>query len=266
MPPPRRLGQHRSALTLVELLVVIGILAVLLAILLPVLSRAASRGRELRCKTQMRDLAMALFSYAAENDGVMPRDETPWRPDRPAWMASTLLHVEGYARSVDEALIDDPMLARFKLARVYRNAEILHCPSHPQRGEVPGTYLMNAFDFATEPAWLPAGWSRLSNVQDTSSVIMLAEAEPFFGPEFKDRVPPLRIDWPEFHDVYRPEHLPGGVWQRLGEGRHGSGGRSNIARFDGSVAALAKGEVTLDLFDDRVTARAGPPVDPFRPD
>ena len=66
---PRR---TRRAFTLVELLVVIGIIAALIGILLPVLSGVQARGRDLKCQSNIRQFLLAFQGYAAENKGSMP--------------------------------------------------------------------------------------------------------------------------------------------------------------------------------------------------
>src|SRR3954466_5030347 len=63
--PPR-------AFTLVELLVVIGIIALLLAILLPALSRARESANRAVCLSNVRQVATAFISYTADNRGSLP--------------------------------------------------------------------------------------------------------------------------------------------------------------------------------------------------
>ena len=63
---------RRKAFTLVELLVVIGIIAVLISILLPVLSKARESANTLVCATHLREIGMACFTYAADNKGKLP--------------------------------------------------------------------------------------------------------------------------------------------------------------------------------------------------
>ena len=58
--------------TLVELLVVIGIIAVLIAILLPALNRAREAGKAAMCLSNLRQLSQATIMFATENRGVMP--------------------------------------------------------------------------------------------------------------------------------------------------------------------------------------------------
>ena len=74
------MGQHRhpyhrqssQAFTLVELLVVIGIIAVLIGILLPVLSRANEHARRAHCGSNMRQCMIGLFMYANDNKNWLP--------------------------------------------------------------------------------------------------------------------------------------------------------------------------------------------------
>jgi prepilin-type N-terminal cleavage/methylation domain-containing protein len=60
------------AFTLVELLVVIGIIALLIAILLPVLSRVRSQSRFVVCKSHIHTILQAHFEYAVEFRDLKP--------------------------------------------------------------------------------------------------------------------------------------------------------------------------------------------------
>ena len=65
------MGKKR-AFTLVELLVVVGIIAVLISLLLPALSRAREAAKATRCLSNIKQLSNALAMYVNENNGWLP--------------------------------------------------------------------------------------------------------------------------------------------------------------------------------------------------
>jgi prepilin-type processing-associated H-X9-DG protein/prepilin-type N-terminal cleavage/methylation domain-containing protein len=86
-----RTGSSR-AFTLVELLVVIGIIAVIISILLPALNKARRSAVQLACVSNLRQYQMYNFIYANENHGycIPTLVQTPQYPSTLNWSQNTL--------------------------------------------------------------------------------------------------------------------------------------------------------------------------------
>ena len=73
----KRVTRIRGGFTLVEILVVLGIVVVLLGILLPVLSTAREKSRKTVCQSNLRVIGQCLIMYANANAGRLPNGNPP---------------------------------------------------------------------------------------------------------------------------------------------------------------------------------------------
>jgi prepilin-type N-terminal cleavage/methylation domain-containing protein/prepilin-type processing-associated H-X9-DG protein len=117
-------GKRRAAFTLVELLIVVGIIAVLIALLLPSLQRAREHANRIACLSNLRQLGMAVIMYTNNNRGYFPApsaDSGLVTADPNAWNRDDWIYWRPGRDPNESALV--PYLAGRFDERLYR------CPS-----------------------------------------------------------------------------------------------------------------------------------------
>jgi prepilin-type N-terminal cleavage/methylation domain-containing protein len=186
-PPSRpEAGRGRRVsrgFTLVELLVVIGIIALLISILMPALSRAREQANQVKCLSNVRQIGTALYMYANDNRGFYPfgargdvvamEDWIYWQPSNP----------RGTTNTVDQSPIAK-YIGNF-------SPELLRCPSDPIdthkkwfNGEsYDYSYTMNEY-FESNAMRSPAMWPqyggrlvKLGAIKNASNKVLVAEED-----------------------------------------------------------------------------------------
>lgn len=116
MPPTAT----RRGFTLVELLTVIGIIAVLAALLFPVFALARGKAREITCTSNLRQCGLALRMYNQDHDGYFPWGVDATDRFTPQIWAN---HPEFQAQIASMAMIHE------LLAPYAKSAGIFRCPA-----------------------------------------------------------------------------------------------------------------------------------------
>jgi prepilin-type N-terminal cleavage/methylation domain-containing protein/prepilin-type processing-associated H-X9-DG protein len=165
----RSAASHRG-FTLIEVLVVLGILSLLLAILVPVASAVRTRSRTTVCLSNLRQWSSATLAFAAANDGCLPRRGQGVQPtgqiNRPEdWFNALppVLQMAGLSRLVAAGRPPHP-----------GDGSIWMCPEMPEVAGAPYTfsYAMNM----RLSTWNAPDPDRLTAVGDHSTMVLMADA------------------------------------------------------------------------------------------
>jgi prepilin-type N-terminal cleavage/methylation domain-containing protein/prepilin-type processing-associated H-X9-DG protein len=181
----RRCQRRPQAFTLVELLVVIGIIAVLIGILMPALSRARRQANLVQCSSNMRQVSMGLLMYIQENKGRCPPAGIPPLPGiypRGWWWANELVRQKYIRVSGINVYQKTPSTTSEKF---FNRANPFRCPEgvdedysqgvnfpqgdYPTDGLNNGYTLLNDADCAADGFGIPSWYQLNSRVGTTSA-------------------------------------------------------------------------------------------------
>jgi prepilin-type N-terminal cleavage/methylation domain-containing protein/prepilin-type processing-associated H-X9-DG protein len=121
-----------KAFTLVELLVVVGIIAVLISLLMPALARTREHGNRIKCISNMRQIGMAFQSYLHENklhfpDPAASNHYDSWICWNPGWNDPS-----GTPRTLNDSAIGKYLGDQF-------NEAVFQCPSDQLQNRLAGS-------------------------------------------------------------------------------------------------------------------------------
>lgn len=132
----------RRAFTLIELLVVIAITAVMIGLLLPAVQKVRESASRLRCKNNLKQIALALHNFHDRNDHFPPgytASQTSADGTGPGWGWAAFLLPDLEQENLHK-LIDftQPVTAPGNHDTVRQmNVPFLRCPSDPRQDPIP---------------------------------------------------------------------------------------------------------------------------------
>jgi prepilin-type N-terminal cleavage/methylation domain-containing protein/prepilin-type processing-associated H-X9-DG protein len=152
---PGRPHSRRVGFTLVELLVVIGIIAILISILLPALNNAKKKAQAVACASNERQIYTALLMFTQDNKGKLPRTYGVGQLSSDEELVKVCAWLQKVAGASGHADLDDGKGALFKYLPGKNTREnLLMCPGdtgeklfgHPINPDYPRnfSYSLNA--------------------------------------------------------------------------------------------------------------------------
>jgi prepilin-type N-terminal cleavage/methylation domain-containing protein/prepilin-type processing-associated H-X9-DG protein len=190
----------KRGFTLVELLVVIGIIALLISILLPSLSKAREQAKRVQCASNVRQFCLTLIMYAQNNKG--------WFPD-----LGNADHTWDYSGVTVQKWKEVQQIhpaARDMLVELGLPHQMFFCPSNPET-DMPGPgqrALGPVWDYPDQDHFAFAGYMILAGRNALSKDVAYAQSKGFKG--FDDYVEanrpelnilPMRLGRKAFYEV-----------------------------------------------------------------
>ena len=171
--------QRATGFTLIELICVIGIIAILIALLLPSLMKVKESARSLRCLSTLRQLGVAFQSYSTEQKGYLlyPTSKLVPQPtdQRFLWFNA----VDSYLQANDKEQASRTGIAATRNYKDYKQCIVYELfegdrdsGTQSSTKEYARTYKMNTHLRRPDPP----GHAKITDVSNSSNFVLLGDA------------------------------------------------------------------------------------------
>lgn len=227
----------KRGFTLIEMLVVIGIIAILIALLMPAIGKARQRAYAAGCASNLRQISGALNLYLADHEGVYPphrADDITGGPDgvTKRWWYVLGGYMEDsweVYRCPARPFLEVPGAGRFPM--VIPPTPLIPPLSSTEMNQLDSFFPYGLNTFWTAPAHHNSGEGGADSPLETSGAWRLRASQVGNAAEFMvcadaDWWLPFSLWWPRRNDPVMPEGVAGV-----------HNGNANLLFADGHVAA-----------------------------
>lgn len=202
-----RTARSVAGFTLVELLIVIGIVSILMALLLPALARAREKARSIQCASNLRQLYLANAMYASEHDGQ-------YCPDAPDIDTTNLVRWHGVREKISgdvwDAVYTDYDPKKGPLAEYLPDARVKECPvffEYKRQGQVSSAFESGTGGYGYNGAYVGGSYHLydwFDSARYTTTALDSRVFEPSTTIMFADAAYPLEEGLIEYGELAPP--------------------------------------------------------------